>query len=131
MVRYILTRLVQMLLVLLAASLLVFIVVRLTPGDPAVVQLGIHAADPRMASELQAIRVELGLDKPVPVQYVIWLGRIIRGNLGVSSTSNLSVTTVILQKLPASIELIVAGLLFGLVLAIPLSILSALNHNTW
>jgi peptide/nickel transport system permease protein len=120
-----------MVLVLFAASLLVFVVVRLTPGDPAVVQLGIHAGDPRMASELQAIRVELGLNRPVPVQYVIWLGRIIRGNFGVSSSSNIGVGTIILQKLPASIELIVAGLLLGLLIALPLSILSALNHNTW
>src|SRR5215469_8801808 len=93
--RFILSRLAQMLLVLLAASLLVFVVVRLTPGDPAAVQLGIHAGDPRLATELQAIRAELGLDKPVPVQYVIWLGRVIRGNFGVSSSSNISVSTII------------------------------------
>ena len=130
MVRLFLSRLVQTAQVLLLSSIIVFTVIRLVPGDPAVVELGPQAEDPRYREHLEAKRRELGLDKPVPVQYVLWLGRVATGNLGVSARNKEPVVSLILERLPATVTLVVGGAAIAVTMALILGIASALRRNT-
>ena len=127
MKQYILSRLMQLIPVLLLTSVAVFMLIRLIPGDPAHVIAGAEATP----EQLEAVRIQLGLDQPLPVQYVIWLGRVLRGDLGKSVISDLPVTKIIAQKLPVTVELTIAALLFSLMLAAPLGILSAVWPRSW
>ena len=124
---YIMRRLLQMVPVLFLATLIVFAIIRLTPGDAAELQLGIRGAND--SSSLSALRHEMGLDRPIVVQYAIWLGHLVRGNLGVSARSGVAVTTLLAEKAPATIELVLAAVLFGLVLAVPLGASAAVQHR--
>jgi peptide/nickel transport system permease protein len=124
---YVLRRLLQTIPVLFLASIIVFVVIRLTPGDAAELQLGIRGAND--TTSLAALRHAMGLDRPIIVQYGIWLGHILQGNLGVSVRSGVAVTTLLGEKAPATIELVVAAVLFGLCLAIPLGTASAVNRH--
>ena len=125
--QYILSRVMQLIPVLLLTSVAVFMLIRLIPGDPAHIIAGAEATP----EQLEAVRSQLGLDQPLPVQYVIWLGRVLRGDLGKSVISDLPVTTIIAQKLPVTVELTIAALLFSLMLATPLGILSAVRPGSW
>ena len=127
MKQYILSRLMQLIPVLLLTSVAVFMLIRLIPGDPAHVIAGAEATP----EQLEAVRIQLGLDQPLPVQYVIWLGRVLRGDLGKSVISDLPVTKIIAQKVPVTVELTIAALLFSLMLAAPLGILSAVWPRSW
>jgi len=127
MKQYILSRLMQLIPVLLLTSVAVFMLIRLIPGDPAHIIAGAEATP----EQLEAVRIQLGLDQPLPVQYVIWLGRVLRGDLGKSVISDLPVTKIIAQKLPVTVELTIAALLFSLMLAAPLGIFSAVWPRSW
>jgi peptide/nickel transport system permease protein len=128
--RLIIQRLLQFIPVILLSTALVFTVVRLAPGDPAVAQFGPRASDARYAEAIQAYRHQLGLDQPIYVQYVLWLNQVIRGNFGDSIRSQIPVTGLVLQKLPATLELMGAGILFGLIFGIPLGVIAALKRGT-
>jgi peptide/nickel transport system permease protein len=110
------------------STVLVFTVVRLAPGDPAAAQFGPRASDARYAEAIEAYRAKLGLDKPIPIQYVLWLRQVVQLDFGESIRSEQPVTEVILEKLPATLELMLAGILFGLVLGVPLAIIAARNR---
>ena len=125
--QYILSRVMQLVPVLLLTSVAVFMFIRLIPGDPAHIIAGAEATP----QQLEAVHSQLGLDQPLPVQYVIWLGRVLRGDLGKSVISDLPVTTIIAQKLPVTVELTIAALLFSLMLSVPLGILSAVRPRSW
>lgn len=127
MKQYILSRLMQLAPVLLLTSVAVFMLIRLIPGDPAHIIAGAEATPQQLA----AVRRELGLDQPLPVQYLIWLGRVLQGDLGKSVISDLPVTTIIAQKLPVTVELTIAALLFSLMLSVPLGTLSAVRPRSW
>jgi peptide/nickel transport system permease protein len=127
MTAYILRRVVHLLPVLLLISLIVFFVFRIIPGDAAVMRLGLEA-DPEAVNEL---RRALGLDKPLPLQYLDWLGNALRGDLGQSSINQQPVLSLVLEKLPATLELAVLGVLLALVISLPVGILSALRRGTW
>ncbi|MCC6935166.1 MAG: ABC transporter permease, partial [Thermomicrobiales bacterium] len=105
--RYILRRLVQMVPVLFLVSLIVFSLLHLTPGDPAISMLGEEATPESVA----ALREKLGLDQPLPVQYVRWLGAVLQGDLGRSIRSNQPVSEAIFDRLPVTIELSVLSAL--------------------
>jgi peptide/nickel transport system permease protein len=105
-------------------------VVRLAPGDPATAQFGPRASDARYADAVRLYREQLGLSKPIVVQYFLWLKQVARGNFGDSIRSNQPVISVILEKLPATLELTFAGILFGLVFGVPLGILAALKRGS-
>jgi peptide/nickel transport system permease protein len=107
-------------------SLVVFALVHALPGDPAVLFLG-EEAD---AETLARFRTRLGLDRPLVVQYVEWLGRALRGDLGRSLRTNQPVTEAILQRLPVTLELLLAALLVSLALAVPMGIVSAVRRNS-
>src|SRR5215510_8903809 len=79
----------------------------------------------------EAMRKEFNLDKPLPVQYVLWLGKLLRGDLGNSIRLNRSVTSLLAEALPFSIELATAAMLFALLVSMPLGMIAALRRNTW
>jgi peptide/nickel transport system permease protein len=112
--------------VALVVSFITFMLIHLIPGDPAQVLLGEDATTQNVA----ALDQQLGLDQPVPVQYMRWLGRALHGDLGRSIILQQPVTAAIAQRLPVTIELGVAALIFSLVLAIPLGVLAATRRNT-
>jgi peptide/nickel transport system permease protein len=112
------------LLVLLLASMLVFLGVRAIPGDPAIA-LGAENRDPAV---LSAIRHKYGLDKPVPVQYVNWLGLALRGDLG-TDQRELSVSRTIVQRLPITLELAGLAILIGSVIGIVAGVLAAVRRG--
>src|SRR6267378_1379905 len=102
---FILRRLAQALPVLLFSSVGVFLLLHLLPGDPAQLMAGPDASTELVA----AVRQDMGLDQPLPVQYVVWLGHVVRGDLGKSVFSKLPVGQLIAQRAPATLELAIAG----------------------
>lgn len=126
MLNYILQRAIALALTLLGVSILVFMLVHLTPGDPVRIMLG-EQARPADVARLNAL---YGFDQPLPVQYFRWLGNAVSGNLGVSIRSQTPVSALIAERLPATIELAVASLVLALVIGIPLGVLAAVKRNT-
>ncbi len=126
MASYVLRRLLGALLILLGVSVLVFALLHLIPGDPVLAMLG-HEADPRA---VRALRLELGLDRPLHVQYLEWLGRVLRGNLSRSIQTHESVARLILERFPATLELAAAALLVGVAAGIPAGVVSARWRNS-
>jgi len=121
-------RLVRLILTLFIISTIIFFVIRVIPGDPALIIGGVDAS----ASDLQAIRAKLGTDRPLAAQYFEYLGSLIRLDLGRSMISDEPVLPMILQRFPLTLSLAVFGLLVGLVIAIPLGILSAVKRwSAW
>lgn len=131
MSRYILRRLLQIIPSLFVLSLLVFFAMRLAPGDPAIMRMGKAAARPENREALEQLRREMGLDKPIIVQYGIWLKDAIRGDFGQSNRSGRPVVEMIAGRLPASFELITVSFIISLIVSIPLGVLAALKQKTW
>lgn len=115
-------KLVGLVATLLAVSFLTFILTSLLPGNPAVALLGQSGSTPQA---IKAVTAELGLNHPLVVRYWIWLGHLLRGNLGFSYSSGASVSSLIASHLPVTAEIIVLAMLMSLVLAIPIGILTA------
>lgn len=125
--RYLLQRLATLLLVLLGVSILTFLIIPLIPGDPARVRLGVQATPETVA----ALRQQLGLDRPLPVQYWDWLtGIVLRGDFGTSLLSGRQIGGEIARRLPATLTLALAGLIIGLLIALPAGIISALRPGS-
>lgn len=125
--RYAAVRILQAVPVLLGVSLVVFIIVRSAPGDPVVNMLGIQATE----GNVEALRAEYGLDDPIYVQYVRWLGRALHGNFGRSITgSNRPVMELVVGRLPATLYLAVAAMVVAVVVAIPAGVVSAVRKGT-
>lgn len=124
----VLARLGRLVSVLLAVTLLSFLLINLLPGDPTLAILGPAAGDPVAA---RAVRNDLELDKPLPARYVSWLGRAVRGDLGRSYFQKRPVTTAIAERLPFTIELMGLSLLLALSLAIPMGIGAARHPGGW
>ncbi len=126
MVTYLARRLLSMIPVALLVSFVTFMIIHLIPGDPARVLLGESATRETVA----ALDRQLGLDKPLLVQYFIWLGQAFHGNLGQSIQLAQPVTQAILQRLPVTLELGAISLIVSVALAIPLGVLAAARRNT-
>jgi peptide/nickel transport system permease protein len=122
-------RLLQLIPVVLLATALVFVMVRLAPGDPAQQQLGARGS--RDPERVAALRAKLGLDQPIPVQYVIWLRHAVTGDLGTSVKNNEQVLILIQPKLVATLELIVAALLIAVAIALLLGTAAAVRAGSW
>jgi ABC-type dipeptide/oligopeptide/nickel transport system permease component len=99
---------------LLVVSILIFVVLRLIPADPLAMSLPPNATQQEMAE----MRRDMGLDRPIPVQYAIWLGRIVHGDFGRSIQFRRSVSDLILAALPTTLELVAAGLTLGIILGV-------------
>jgi ABC-type dipeptide/oligopeptide/nickel transport system permease component len=104
----------------------VFLIIRLIPGDPAIVMLGTNAGDPDLVARLHQ---QLGLDRPVAVQYLIWISDVLQGDFGYSYGQQQSVASLLQQNFPATIQLTVAGLAVSLTLGAAIGIVAALWRN--
>ncbi len=127
MIRYVLRRLLQIPVVLLAVSAIIFFALRLGPFN-ATAMLEAGASDPARVHEIKA---EWGLTQPIPIQYLRYVGHAVRGDFGRSFANNAPVSTLIGQRLPATIELAVLGMLIGITLGVSAGLLSAIKPNTW
>jgi peptide/nickel transport system permease protein len=121
MLQFLLRRLAALLPVLLVVSLVVFLILRLAPGDPAAVIAGNSATN----EEIDKIRNQLGLDRSIPVQYGIWVGRVLQGDLGYSFYLNKPVTALIAQRIEPTLALAMGTALLAVMIAVPLGTLAA------
>ncbi len=126
MLRFVIRRLLSLIPQLLLASLAVFGLTSLMPGDAAIAKAGGETASPELVAQLRA---QLGLDQPLPVRFVHFLGQIATGNLGDSFTSSEPVIDVLARRLPPTISLVLIGFVIALLIALPLGILAALRPN--
>ncbi len=127
MTTYILKRIVSMVPVLLLVSVVIFSLIHLTPGDPVITMLG-EEATPEARDRL---RTQLGLDRPLPVQYASWLVRVLSGDLGRSIRTNQPVSEAILERLPVTVELAVLALTIALTIALPAGIIAAVRRGSY
>lgn len=128
MAKYVIRRLLLLIPVLFFVSILIFGMSRMAPGDPVLIMVGGHQTTPEV---LQNIRVKYHLDKPVYEQYFVWLKNAVTGDLGESFKMKQSVSSVIAERLPLTIQLVLLSTIITLVLAVPLGILAAVKKNTW
>ena len=127
MPQYIIRRLLQMIPITFGILTLVFSLIHMIPGDPAVQIAGENARP----EDVQEVRRALGLDKPLWTQYVTYLGRVAHGDLGRSFQTNEAVTVQIRERYPATIELAFGAMFVALLVAFPLGIISAIYRNSW
>ena len=122
---FIVRRIWQAIPVILLASLPIFLLLHAAPGDPALMVAGEDASE----SAVAAVRRELRLDRPIHVQYVTWLSDLVRGDLGRSFLSDLPVSELILQRLPATLELAIASMILSVLIAIPIGAWAAVHRG--
>ena len=130
---YIARRLLLFVPTLFGASLLIFVLMRLVPGDIAeilVYQTGSESSGVQRR-QIEQIRRELGLDRPVATQYVAWLGGAVRGDFGYSYSQRRAVNEILAERFPRSMELAAITLLLAALWSIPLGVVSAVRQNTW
>jgi peptide/nickel transport system permease protein len=127
MIRYIARRLLHAVPVLFGVSLITFGLTYLLPADPARMYAGPNAS----VETVNSIRHQLGLDQPFHIQYLTYLGRALRGDLGFSYKLQLPVTAAIMSRFPYTLQLTAAGIFFELLLGLPLGLISALRRGTW
>jgi peptide/nickel transport system permease protein len=120
-------RLIQLIITMLGIVTVAFFLMRAIPGDPAAYILGDYATKEALAT----LRSQLGLDRPVLEQYLIFLGRALTGDLGSSVVTGQSALAEITSSLPSSAALAVLGLLIAIGIGIPLGIMSAIHQGTW
>jgi peptide/nickel transport system permease protein len=120
-------RLLHLVPVLLGVSVIVFLMMALTPGDPVDIMIGDQNVTPEQE---QAMREDLGLDLPVHRQFFVFLGNAVQGDFGTSFYHRRPVFDVIVERLPATIELSLVALIIALVTAIPLGVLAAIRRNS-
>jgi peptide/nickel transport system permease protein len=124
-----LRRLLQGLIVLFITSIIIFVAIRILPGDPILTKAGAtNVWSEEMAREQRA---KFGLDKPIPEQYIAWLTNALRGDFGISYFNQFSVTELIQRKLLATVELSLAALAVGLLVGLPAGVIAALKSNSW
>jgi peptide/nickel transport system permease protein len=125
--RFILGRLVATIPVMGVVATVVFLLLRLSPGDPATILAG-DAASPE---QIAAIRTRLGLDQPILVQFAEWMWRLLQGDLGTSIISNQPVTKLIGERLEPTLALAITTIIFAVAVAVPLGVLAAWRHGSW
>ena len=126
MTRYVLRRLLLMVPVAFLVTLIVFVLLRLTPGDPVLV----YAGEERDPEALAQIRRSLGLDQPLPLQYAAWLGRLVQGDFGRSIRTRQPVLEALVERLPATLELGSVALFLSVSVALVVGTLAALRRNS-
>ena len=127
MMGFILRRLLQLLPVLLIASTGIWAMIYAVPGNPVAAMVGENATP----EQVQAVTERLGLDRPVHVQYWSWLTHALSGDFGLSIQNREPVIDLIAQRIPATLQLGLAATLFGLLLGVPVAVISALKPNSW
>jgi peptide/nickel transport system permease protein len=128
---FILRRLGRLLATVWLISTIIFFVIRVVPGDPALVIAGVDAT----AEDIAAIRARIGTDRPLPAQYLDWLWRVVRFDFGTSLTSGQPVTALIFERFGLTLSLALLGMLISVVVALPLGVVSAVRRwsfwTTW
>ena len=127
MLGYTIRRILAAVPVMAVVALFVFLLLRLTPGDPA----AIIAGDMATPEQLERIRTSLGLNEPIAVQFVTWIGQLLSGNLGTSLISQTPVTTLIGQRLEPTISLALLAITLSVLIAVPLGVIAAWRHGGW
>ncbi len=127
MATFIMKRILQVIPVLLGISILVFFLLHLIPGDPALTLLGQEATQ----EDLERLREVMGLNEPIFIQLMVFLGNLFQGDLGISIFQDTPVLSLIISHLPATIELAIVAMLIALLIAIPLGIISAVKQFSW
>jgi peptide/nickel transport system permease protein len=129
MTAYLLRRAGWAIVTLLLASVVVFVGAHALPGDPALALAGQEGArDPEL---LAAIRERYGLDRPLPVQYVAWLGQIVQGDFGQSIRTSLPVSEMVTERVPVTLQLAAWSLLIALLIGIPIGVIAAIRQGSW
>lgn len=123
---YILRRCLAVIPVMLLVAIFVFLLLRLTPGDPA----AIIAGDMATPAQLERIREAMGLNDPIPVQFATWIGQLMRGDLGVSLISNTPVSVMVADRIGPTISIAVLTILMSVVIAVPMGVLAAWKHRS-
>lgn len=126
MVRFILTRIASAIPTLILVSIAVFALLRFIPGDPAALMLG----DLAQPGQVEAMRWQMGLDQPVVVQYLIWVGNVLTGDFGVSIGSKQDVLTLILDAFAVSATIVLAGVILATIIAVPAGMLAAWRQDS-
>ncbi len=127
MLAFIARRLLATIPVLAMVAVFVFLMLRLTPGDPA----AIIAGDNANAQQVAAIRTGLGLDRPLAEQFAIWVGRMLQGDFGESYFFKRTVAQLIAQRLEPTIALATVTIVLSVLIAVPLGVIAAYRHDTW
>lgn len=126
MLRFILGRVASAIPTLVIVSIVVFAIIRLIPGDPAELMLD----DDALPSEITELRVKMGLDRPLPVQYAIWMGNVLTGDFGRSITTDQPVLDMIVSRFFVSAPIVVLAVLLATVFAVPFGLLAAWRQNS-
>ncbi|WP_019636454.1 ABC transporter permease [Paenibacillus fonticola] len=127
MLTFIVRRILQTLFILFFVSIIVFMIMHLLPGDPVSIMLGDYASQ----EEIENLRQELGLDKPLPIQYMNWVTNVLRGDLGNSIAYNQSVNALIQQRLPISFHIGLLSFLLAIMIGVPAGIIAAVKRGSW
>ncbi|PLZ00691.1 peptide ABC transporter permease [Burkholderia sp. WAC0059] len=127
MLRFVLRRVGMVIPTFVGITVLAFALIHLIPGDPIEVMMGERGVDPQMHAEAMH---RLGLDRPLPVQYLHYLGQVLHGDLGTSIVTNTSVASEFFARFPATLELSICAMLFALVVGLPAGVLAALRRGT-
>src|SRR5215467_1846430 len=127
MLGYLLRRVLAAIPVMGVVALIVFLLLRLTPGDPAAILAGDNATP----AQLERIRTSLGLNEPLYVQFFTWINKLLHGDLGVSLISNVSVLKMISQRIEPSITIALSTFILAILIAVPLGVIAAWKHGTW
>jgi peptide/nickel transport system permease protein len=124
--RYVMERSARMVVTLFLVSIITFMLVVLLPGDPALQVLGGDFTE----ADYLAVREDLGLDDPLPLRYVDWLGGVFQGDLGTSFRTNQPVAEAIIERFPVTLQIMVVGLTIALLVSLPLAMIAAYRANT-
>ena len=127
LLRLVLVRLLALAPMLLALSVASFALVHVIPGDPALVMMGGEGT----TQAVEELRRQLGLDRPLHVRYLEWLGRIVQGDLGQSLYNRTQVSEELLWRMPTTLSLVILALLFSTAIGVPAGLLSAAFRNSW
>src|SRR6476646_5403661 len=127
MLGYLLRRVLAAIPVMGTVALFVFLLLRLTPGDPAAILAGDNATP----EQLDRIRASLGRNEPLYTQFFTWIGKLLHGDLGTSLISNLPVMKMIGQRVEPSISIALSTIILAVIVAVPLGVIAAWKHGTW
>jgi len=128
---YIVRRLIQAVIVFFLITLLVFFVMRLLPGDPIYMIISRAASETATEMQLDVLRHEYGLDRPMMVQYFSWLNGVFHGDFGVSILTNTDIRQSIMKRLPITLHIGVLAMIIGFLVGVPLGIIAAVRRGTW
>src|SRR6476469_6378658 len=127
MLGYLFRRILAAIPVMGVVALFVFLLLRLTPGDPAAILAGDNATP----EQLERIRTSLGLNEPLYTQFFTWIGKLLHGDLGQSLISNKPVFDLIASRVEPSISIALSTMILSILVAVPLGVIAAWKHGTW